>query len=434
MKKAKTSTRRWGEQIVFTEARNYSIPIERFTEAWRFWLQQFGTVDHQPSAGREAMPILNRKVGLSALVESTGPFSLEVMCRALVPATYQNTMQVTNRFLRQNQDLIEKLPTKQRMARPEGHSRPVFFAALKHRRDAADASAMRDVEALVEEVSPALERHLRAEATPKRPDSITRQDWICRLVDRIEQDAFRPMYRRRPLAGAKAIYGWSGRLQAYFWPSRRFDYAYNVNTLKPLEARATRLASLNRWKAVQEIEAITLANEIFDWGGVPQDPSTVTVANIRAVFEAARTDTICPEAPMNSGWTKVAAFGSADLESTTGKTQVIWDSRVSASIVGRLDTLLHEAGVTVVPAELANLKYVPGQGGTRSSAWHRGLKCKGWRNGYGRWDAQIAGSAFVREIRDELNRRLRESSRGDPTEDRLWTVRRVEMVLFMDGY
>jgi hypothetical protein len=137
---------------------------------------------------------------------------------------------------------------------------------------------------------------------------------------------------------------------------------------------------------------------------------------------------------MNSGWTKVAAFGSADLESTTGKTQVIWDSRVSASIVARLDTLLHEAGLTMVPAELADLKYVPGQGGTRSPTWHKGLKCKGWRNGYGRWDAQIAGSVFVREIRDELNRRLRESSGGDPTEDRLWTVRKVEMVLFMDGY
>jgi hypothetical protein len=343
-------------------------------------------------------------------------------------------MQVTNRFLRQNHDYIEKLPEKRRVARPGGDSRPVFHASLKYRSHGTDASAVRDVEALIEDVYPALERHIREKSTLKPPIAPTRQDWICRLVDRIEQEAYRPMYRRRLLAGVSPIYGWSGRLQGYFWPSPRYDYAYNMSKLKPLEARATRLANATHWGPVQEKEAVDLANAVFDWGGVPQDPSTVTPKNIRAVLDAARTDTVSTDAPMNSGWTKVAAFGSADLEQTTGRTQVIWDSRVSASIIGRLDTLLHEAGITVVPTELADLKYVPGQGGTRSSTWHKGLKCTGWRNGYGRWDAQIAGSVFVRAIRDELNRRLNESSAGGSIDDERWTVRKVEMVLFMDGY
>ena len=53
---------------------------------------------------------------------------------------------------------------------------------------------------------------------------------------------------------------------------------------------------------------------------------------------------------MNSGWTKVAAFASAHLESVPGRhPQVIFDSRVATAILSRLDSLLAKAGFSSVP-------------------------------------------------------------------------------------
>ena len=109
------------------------------------------------------------------------------------------------------------------------------------------------------------------------------------------------------------------------------------------------------WTPADENAAVVLANNIFKWGGVPQDPRTVTPHAIRAVFDAAITGTLSGPRPlMNSGWTKVAAFASEHLEGTPGgNPQVIFDSRVATAILSRLDSLLTSAGYTSVPAILA---------------------------------------------------------------------------------
>lgn len=131
---------------------------------------------------------------------------------------------------------------------------------------------------------------------------------------------------------------------------------------------------------------------------------------------------------MNSGWTKVAAFLTAHLEAEN-RSQAICDSRVSYSLVRGMDGILHSCDYHSVPDWLADIGEIPGRGGYRWTA-KRNLK---WPRAYGRWESHLATSKLVREIRDELNRRgylaLKPDGSNSP-----WTVRSVEMVLFMDGY
>ena len=133
---------------------------------------------------------------------------------------------------------------------------------------------------------------------------------------------------------------------------------------------------------------------------------------------------------MNSGWTKVAALATAFLEGEPDRApHVIWDSRVSTSIVWRFDRMLAATPDVDPRRPFPGLGVIGGRGGTRP----RCLKLR-WAHPYGRWWGQEAGSAIVREIRDVLN----EGALGwmplpDGGEGR-WTIRGVESVLFMDGY
>lgn len=129
------------------------------------------------------------------------------------------------------------------------------------------------------------------------------------------------------------------------------------------------------------------------------------------------------KAPMNSGWTKLAAIASTTLTPRFHLT--IWDSRVAHSLIRRMDAWFASCSLQALPAAVAEIGRVPGRGGTRASTQYQ----LAWPSGYRKWSAQFAGSELVREIRDELNARqwkLRDRAR--------WTVRDVEMVLFMDGY
>ena len=171
-------------------------------------------------------------------------------------------------------------------------------------------------------------------------------------------------------------------------------------------------------------------------GGVPQPIPTPDV--VQFVFEnALAARVVHPDAPMNSGWTKVASFATTHLEDQPGRhPQTIWDSRVATSLTWRLDRLLDEAGINEPSRFFPNIGTVAGRGGTRP----RELRLR-WPVGYGRWSYQFSGSALVEEMRDVLNHGSRPET-GEPypeiplpdgSTDR-WTVRGVESVLFGDGY
>ena len=138
----------------------------------------------------------------------------------------------------------------------------------------------------------------------------------------------------------------------------------------------------------------------FKWGGVPQRGTPATPERVRHVLANALSEHLqYPKAPMNSGWTKVAAFGTAHLEGTTSRMpQVIWDSRVSTAIIWRLDQLLSAAGARELPERFRCIGKVSGRGGSRP----RPLSLA-WSNGYGSWQCQFAGSRIVARLRDILN-------------------------------
>lgn len=231
------------------------------------------------------------------------------------------------------------------------------------------------------------------------------------------------------------ITGWDHRLNAYFWPNPSVNYATTHGKLQDMLNRAQELAgelqANEHWNDSKQTDAVQLANDIFVWGGVPQIPNTVTAENVQAVFVDALNGNADSTALMNSGWTKVAAFATAHLEDISGKPLVIWDSRVAASIISRLDRLIGETGnqpISIFP----NIGTIPGRGGSRPRKPNLV-----WPNGYQKWKTQISGSELVREMRDILNDLENKYPRMPlPTENSCgaWTTRGVEMVLFMDGY
>jgi hypothetical protein len=254
---------------------------------------------------------------------------------------------------------------------------------------------------------------------------LSRQEFVSILVNVIDEDVFTPVYRKRLVGGA--IHGWHARLEAYFWPTPETSIDAAQSELRPLLERGQQLAETrNSWTNDMCSDAVSWATAVLKWGGVPQ--KNVTADVVRAVIDAAisRDPGV---APMNSGWTKVAAFATAHLESQRGA-NAIWDSRVSWSIVRRADRILSEAGIRSIPPWLSEVGKVPGRGGTR---WSQKLNLP-WPLAYRRWSSHFAATDLIHDIRDELNRRgLAKLSRLRGTVDP-WTTRSVEMVLFMDGY
>jgi hypothetical protein len=252
---------------------------------------------------------------------------------------------------------------------------------------------------------------------------------VKKLTRWIHFDPIQPNYRKRPV-GLEVV-GWDKRLCAYFWPIPGIGYADTEAQIAPLQDGLRLLAQkLDDGKTWGTDDIVEISHQVFAWGGVPQEG--VTADKVKQVMlNALHGDVACPEAPMNCGWTKVAAFATAHLEGNTGRhPQVIWDSRVSTSIIHRLDRMLgarHKIARVLFP----DLGTVIGRGGTRP----RALVCK-WPIGYGKWSAQFAGSRVVKEIRDILkNPNEQYPPMPLPTGGTgLWTVRGVEMVLFGDGY
>ena len=263
-----------------------------------------------------------------------------------------------------------------------------------------------------------------------------RRDLIRALVEHIETEPFQAQYRRRPVG--PVVCGWAERLERYFWPTPSDGLSATLRTMTPWFERAGVLAAAldcgASWTTRDRAAATQLVEAMLAWGGVPQRAGA-TPDVVEAVVQRSLGRHVHPEPPMNSGWTKVAALATAFLEARPERyPHVIWDSRVSASIIARLDTLMLRADEGDPSALFPGIGTVPGRGGARATAPLATRRRLRWPNGYRSWRTQDAGSALVREIRDVRNTEgYPRMPVGDGT-SRLWTIRGVESVLFMDGY
>jgi hypothetical protein len=419
--------------ILLPHAGNCEIPEQRFLAAWNFWFKRFG--DGRDPAN-DPIPRLSSREPLAVLWDKGAQFSLEVLCRALTKTTRWNTAQATRPMLQANARLLQATTTQN----PLNGRRVSGVSLTKYARERlAGAASDFDLEARVAvfeqsdfdipedkaKAQPIKDWPTEPAALSVSPRDIP-ADLIKALVTDIETDPFRPVYRKEFLGAP--ISGWRTRLDHYFWPRPEVDYHATVRDLAPLLTLAKELATtVGSWTSAQRAQAISFAEQVFSWGGVPQrmfDDKTVEAVIMSAIQHKA-----LPGALMNSGWTKVAAFAAAHLEPDGAL--VIWDSRVAHSLIRRIDRLLVAQSVHIVPGYLKAIGRVPGRGGTRtpSPKYH----VNGWGNGYKSWASVFVGSALVRAIRDELNAR-EEIAAAPGAGPEPWTLRQVEMVLFMDGY
>lgn len=410
------------------------------------WLVWFDTFAPELDPETDAMPIRSQNCGLEKKLVQGHQFSLDVMTRMLV--SNRNVKQCEKSFRELNKHILEcegittASPNGNRKikgARLTAHGRALLSEIRSHEQLLRDAEALitADIEdsntaqpvdgiGLVPELPERSTDPSRTSELAHASVSPSLNDIAVHLVDAIEADEFQAHYRGRVVG--QPVKGWRSRHASYFWPNPQCGAKIVSARLRLLELRASELMSTvaagHDWTAAQQEDAIKFANDVFSWGGVPQNPIHVSAANIRAVFENTFNNSSRMDARMNSGWTKVSAIASTAIDA--GKELAIWDSRVSHSIISRLDNWFVASGLKVVPERAIRLGQIPGRGGTRKAKSKYRLS---WPMGYGSWDAHFAGGQLIRQIRDELN------LRGWFLEGNLpWKTRDVEMVLFMDGY
>jgi hypothetical protein len=423
----------------FPHANNSELEDRKFIALWAVWF------DGEDSRGgytpKEKVPMLAQAVGYQKLVDGGRGHGIDALCRLAVAPQYRNTMHATNKFVDENLHLLERSSScinhstrrNVKSVKLTPHGMILLDEVLE------DETLMADAERIVEadteivtaegEVSQ-LTNQLIAQLAPISTSSKPRfpfsdlEDIVKALVDDIESAPFQATYRKKLIG--EIVSGWSSRLAIYFWPNPKVDYSATTERMAGLMADARAIADAQfPWDESAKKDSLVFAEKVFQWGGVPQ--RNLTSEQIEKVARAALLEEN-DNALMNSGWTKIAAFLTAHLESEN-QSQAIWDSRVSYSLVRRLDCLLFSAQNQKIPSFLKFIGKVPGRGGTR---WAARLNFD-WPNGYGRWDAHRAASLLVRKIRDELN--VRNIQAPMPSGGVMpWSVRTVEMVLFMDGY
>jgi hypothetical protein len=428
-----------------------------FLAAWKAWFERYRPGGANPAT--DAMPILGEGATLKEKLAQGDVFNLDVLTRMLV--ANRMTMQCEPEFRRKNAHLLDDLGVFASNRGGRGHSPGVRLSAQGRLllRSAIGPDDVRRVDALlaadiedaakdtlldVTTLDPPAESMKPVPGAALAPASMSMsmsmsmslREIAAGLVDEIEREPFQARYRGQ--AVGVPVAGWAARRATYFWPTPSEGGAAVAARQQTWAACAgalmAALAAPGRaWTPAEEADAIAVAHAVFEGGGVPQPPAKVSASRVRAVFDSVAAGRRVADAPMNGGWTKLAALASGALVDEAGASRalVAWDSRVSHALIRRMDAWFVAAGLATVPAAVAQVGRVPGRGGSRLTARDR----LAWPMGYGSWPAQFAGSALVREMRDVL------VARGVPAgaiagseASRPWSVTDVECVLAMDGY
>lgn len=261
---------------------------------------------------------------------------------------------------------------------------------------------------------------------------------VTQLVDELQREPFQPTHRG--VAVGPTVTGWLDRLSTYYWPTPDVTYDVTHLVLQPWFEQAGALShALERrgaWTDAERAEATKTAWKMQWWGRTPQR-KPLSGDTVESVFRRSLGLRVVGPVPMNSGWSKVAALATAYLEGERDRApHVIWDSRVSTSLVFRIERILLAEGENDPARLFPRIGVVTGRGGTRKVGGprHKDNLRLPWSFAYGSWSSQDAGSELVRELRDVLNTASYPPMATRYSEPSRWTIRGVESVLFMDGY
>jgi hypothetical protein len=232
---------------------------------------------------------------------------------------------------------------------------------------------------------------------------------------------------------------WDKALLNYLYKGRSFYQTQD--DLAEITWKGSALSRLiitqQSWTIIDQRVAEQWAQEIFKWGGTRQR-SPVTWRKVYGTIEnALKNSQENRDGPMNSGYSKVASFATAFLDGilSNGLTaQVIFDSRVAASLTFRLDRILQTQFPGISPESMfpaLGTLVAASSSGTRP----RDLQLT-WQDGYKMWWAQYGATQCVARIRDILNDKTSVYPAMPGVDDSSvnWTLRGVEAVLFKDGY
>jgi hypothetical protein len=261
------------------------------------------------------------------------------------------------------------------------------------------------------------------------------------IVQLIEETSFQYIPKRGRAGNVSK--GWAEKALAYRWGSSDNSFADEEileSIQRDLEQGCHELVSSGRLSTPVSKTVCDAATRLFRWGGVTRgkDHNPPNLASIIAVMKTAYYCSDSFDAPLDSAWTKLAAFCTASNPPKSDRfPQVIFDSRVSIAILQAIDKAA-EQDSRYIPMRLAyqsrGLGYVPGRGGNRPM-WIENLRANGWKSGYRNWSAQFIASKLVCKIVTTLNStdfvdRMPNKLGGQS----LWNTRGVEKVLFMQGY
>ncbi len=226
---------------------------------------------------------------------------------------------------------------------------------------------------------------------------------------------FRKQRRRHP--DPEAI-GWSSRLQAYFWPSFGNNWE---NTVPLIMQFSERFQAIENSRGIENraTDLLRLFEDICAWGGVklPETDENLLFDEVFRTLEYIDDNTLPGnDSRLNSAWTKLYAIARPN-------SFVIYDSRVATALISILDSYIGDFGAIDRFRIIEGLGTVPGRGGTRPRA-----NRSNWPVGYRKWESQFAANNLCRLIVDYLN------ANDTINDEREWTLREVEAVLFMEGY
>ena len=429
--------------ITLPHSANQKIPVKRFLAAWIIWAEQLYNCSTWEGFH---FPFNWKKEKLATIVGDGRLSGLDAMVRFLAHPAARNTMQISDDFLAVNAEWLNRCYDALSPS-----SRDVSGAVLTDRsidlwnaipeqeknniliETAQLASEFFESMCGIEEVDS--EEENISQTAPYAPDSSTTNfgsslSWVQKFVEMVDCDPFVPHYRGKPIV-AKAGRGWGHRLSTYFWPTPVSGLSITTAALSShiatLQYLANKVLAHTPWTPADECLAVKCTTGVFQWGRVLR--SAPTPDQVRAAMDMAiHGSSPLPAPPMNSTWTKLAAFSTEHLTHP----QVIWDSRVATAVICRLERLFIYDGLTTVPYGSPEIPHnlgpmQVGRGGTRP----RKLKLN-WTNAYGRWPALYAASEFVRTVQDYINANPTVYSKFSSQTP--WTLREVEQVLFMDGY
>jgi len=433
--------------MIFPQADHFQIPKALFIGAWKVWFKRFG--DHD-SWRKGKMPIGQSDAKLFQIIESGDRFCVEVAARLMVPWSYRDSSQVDRAFFLMNPDIIRQT----KLSESDGLDavrltdqaldywdsltflEQDMFTAYAEARIQADIETPSKEPVIIDDAGlEVIGEDIYPPVVPKKGASD--EDFAKALVAWIDEDPFTPMYQRTPVA--EAVSSWHDRLEAFFWPKPRNGLMQVSHSADALMYRAQILAKGIEdgieWSEEDKELAIKTTEEIFLQAGTPQ--KEVTWQNVYAVMKTALNKDKSSKAKMNSGWSLLASFATHWLNNVEGRTPMIcWNSRVSTSILSRLDFLLVEAGYDSLENRFPHVGVIPGWGGTRP----REMSLK-WPDGYRSWETEIAASEFVNMMVHSLNNEKNEDGTLKYTPMPIptggsapWSMQGVQLVLFSDGY